>query len=132
MTNRRVLAVSDNSTENKQVKRGATSAVWSAKQAVDGDSGSAGTYVSSQQRSVSTWPCEAGRCCRQVALFKLTGAPGPVSVSLAELGLSKVASVLDCWSGKSVAVTGTTVSRRLSPCSTKSEGPCAALLLLGA
>ena len=47
MTNRRVLAVSDNSTANKQVKRGATSAVWSAKQAVDGDGGSAGTYVSS-------------------------------------------------------------------------------------
>ena len=47
MTNARVLAVSDNSTANKQVKRGATSAVWSAKQVVDGDSGSAGTYVSS-------------------------------------------------------------------------------------
>ena len=46
MTNARVLAVSDNSTANKQVKRDATSAVWSAKQAVDGDSGSAGTYVS--------------------------------------------------------------------------------------
>ena len=46
MTNARVLAVSDNSTENKQVKRDATSAVWSAKQAVDGDSGVAGTYVS--------------------------------------------------------------------------------------
>ena len=45
--NRRVLAVSDNSTANKQVKRDATSAVWSAKQAMDGDSGSAGgTYVS--------------------------------------------------------------------------------------
>ena len=53
-------------------------------------------------------------------------------MSLAELGLSKVASVLDCWTGKSVAVSGTTVSRQLSPCSTKSEGPCAALLLLGA
>ena len=46
MTNARVLAVSDNSTANKQVKRDATSAVWSAKQAMDGDSGSAGTYVS--------------------------------------------------------------------------------------
>jgi hypothetical protein len=110
MTNPRVLAISDNSTKNHQVKRDATMAVWSAE---------------------STSP-PAGKTALYVALFKLTGAPSPVSATFAELGVPAGAKVtaVDSWTGAAVALSGTSVSKSLSPCSTKSEGACCALMLL--
>ena len=113
MTNPRVLAISDNSTNNKQVKRDATMAVWSAEAAAS--------------------TADAGKKGLHVALFKLTGEPGPVSVTLAELGIPAGTSVLvqDTWKGgASQPLNGDTVSKQLSPCSTSSESPCSALLLL--
>jgi hypothetical protein len=113
MTNPRVLAISDNSTNNKQVKRDANMAVWSAE---------AGASTGS-----------AGKKGLHVALFKLTGAPGPVSVTLGELGIPAGSTVLvqDTWKGgPSQPLTGDAVSKQLSPCSTSSKGPCTALLLL--
>lgn len=113
MTNPRVLAISDNSTKNKQVKRDATMAVWSAESTASA--------------------AEAGKRALHVALFKLTGAPGTVTVSLAELGIPAGSNVLvqDTWKGgASTPLDGDKVSKLLSPCSTSSEGPCCALLLL--
>lgn len=113
MTNPRVLAISDNSTNNKQIKRDATMAVWSAESTAN--------------------TADAGKKSLHVALFKLTGAPGAVSVTLGELGIPAGSSVAmqDSWAGgASTPLSGGTVSKQLSPCSTSSKGPCCALLLL--
>lgn len=111
MTNPRVLAISDNSTKNKQVKRDATMAVWSAESTASA----------------------AGKKSLHVALFKLTGSAGTVSVSLGELGIPAGSSVVvqDTWKGgASSPLSGDSIKRALSPCSKSSQGPCCALLLL--
>jgi hypothetical protein len=78
--------------------------------------------------------CVLGACRNMmyVALFKLTGGPGSVVVSFAELGLPTGTNVTvkDCWSGLPTPQTGDTISRNLSTCSRNSSGPCSALLLL--
>ena len=78
--------------------------------------------------------CVPGACRNMmyVALFKLTGGPGSVAVSFAELGLPTGTNVTveDCWSGLPAPQTGDTISRNFSTCSRSSSGACSALLLL--
>jgi hypothetical protein len=116
LTNPRVLAVSDTSSRNRQVRRSNSSAVWVAETATSGS-----VYV---------------------GLFSLAGSGGggggvaaavPVSATFAELGLPAgvtSANVTDLWSGDTLAQAQGGVSAALSPCSSKSAGPCAALLRL--
>ena len=120
LTNPRVLAVSDNSSHNHQVKRSNHSAVWAAKAIDTENPGPRGSMF--------------------IGLFRLTNSTGgssgptaPVSATFAELGVPTgitSTSVTDLWSGAALATAKGSVAAMLSPCSRMSTGPCAALLRL--
>ena len=176
LTNPRVLAVSDTSSHNRQVKRSNSSAVWVAQTATSGSvyvglfrltnsSGGAGLGSPSSDRGggaavqCSTLEppfctcaggagnprncscASCGKCgCKSCRICDGAVDPAPpapktalVSATFAELGLPAgvtSANVTDLWSGGSLAKAKGSVGARLSPCSTKSAGPCAALLRL--
>lgn len=103
MTNSEVLAVSNSSSNNRQVWRTDSQAVWV------GTSTGGGVYA---------------------ALFQLTGT-GSVSATLDQLGLKTAsAHVRDLWTHKDLGLVKDQVAAHLTACSKSSTGPCCALYML--
>jgi alpha-galactosidase len=117
LTNPRVLAVSEKSTANRQVRRIATEAVWAA----DIHSGSS-SRVSGGALYVALF-----------CLIPYAKSDGWVNASFDALGIPpaiRSVNVTDLWSGVQLPSAQSSVGARLTPCSTSSKGPCSALFML--